>query len=363
MKAVLLVGGEGTRLRPLTCNTVKAMVPVLNRPFLEHIVAYLSSHGVDDIVVTLCYLPDKIRDYFGDGRRFGVKMDYVREESPLGTAGAVKNAGAHLDSTFVVLNGDIFTGLDLSKMIAAHRRCGAEATIALTPVDDPTAYGVVEMDETGRIKRFVEKPPPDQVTSNLINAGTYVLEPRVLEEIPAGMPFMFEHHVFPALLERRAPFYGYVSDAYWLDIGTPEKYRKLNCDLLQGNCHSGVGADNGKRVLRAVDSRAVDPSAVVEGSVVMGADCHIGPRVTVRGPAVLGDRCTVMEGAILEGVILWNDVVVGTKAILKDCVVGTKTRIGSGCRLGADCIVGDNLNLADGLCLKPGERVWPESSA
>lgn len=256
MKAVLLVGGEGTRLRPLTCNTVKAMVPVANKPFLEHIIAYLSSHGVDEIVVTLCYLPDRIRDYFGDGRRFGVKMDYVREESPLGTAGAVKNAAAHLDSTFVVLNGDIFTGLDLSNMIVAHRYRGAEATIALTPVDNPTAYGVVEMEQTGRVRRFVEKPPPDQVTSNLINAGTYVLEPCVLEEIPAGMPCMFEHHVFPGLLQRRAAFYGYVSSTYWLDIGTPEKYRKLNCDLVAGTCPSGVGVTAGETSVRLQIGRA-----------------------------------------------------------------------------------------------------------
>jgi mannose-1-phosphate guanylyltransferase len=360
LKAVLLVGGEGTRLRPLTCNTVKAMVPVLNRPFLEHMVRYLVSHGVDDIIVTLCYLPDRIRDYFGDGSRFGVRMDYVQEESPLGTAGAVKNAAAHLDSTFVVLNGDIFTELDVSKMIAQHRANKAEATIALTPVENPTAYGVVEIEDTGRIRRFVEKPPPDQVTSNLINAGVYVLEPRVLEEIPQDVPFMFEHHVFPALLGRGALFYGYVSDAYWLDIGTPEKYLKLNCDLLEGYClpASGMSAQGS-----AMESSCVDGTAIIEGPVVMGTSCSIGPHVTLKGPVVLGDRCTVLEGATLEKVILWDEASVGVRAFLKGCVVGAKTRVGHGCHVGEGCIVGDGLSLADGQILEAGERVWPAGFA
>ena len=359
MKAVLLVGGEGTRLRPLTCNTVKAMVPVLNRPFLEHIVRYLVSHGVDEIVVTVCYLPERIRDYFGDGRDFGVRMHYVQEKSPLGTAGAVRNAAAHLDGTFLVLNGDIFTGLDLADMIAIHRANGAEATIALTPVDNPSAYGVVEIEDTHRVRRFIEKPPPGEVSSNLINAGTYVLEPSVLEGIPPDVPFMFEHHVFPGLLSRGAPFYAYVSDAYWLDIGTPEKYLKLNCDLLEGNCRSVSGIS---WLDESHSSCSIERTAVIEGRVVMGESCVIGPDVILRGPMVLGNHCTVLEGATLEQVVLWNNVSVGMKASLKRCVVGANTCVGNGCQIGEGCIVGDGLRLSEGLCLAPGERVWPEGA-
>lgn len=363
MKAVLLVGGEGTRLRPLTYSTVKAMVPIVNRPFLEYVVHYLQSHGVDEIVITLCYLPDRIRDYFGDGRSFGVKLEYVHEEFPLGTAGAVRNAASHLESTFVVLNGDIFTDLNLSEMIAIHQANKAEATIALTPVDNPTAFGVVEVEESGRVRRFVEKPPPDQITSNLINAGVYVLEPAVLDEIAQGVSCMFERHVFPGLLRRDAVFCGYVSDAYWLDIGTPEKYLKLNCDLLEGNCSAARGMGAQPWPGSSTDPCSIDPTAVVQGSVVMGKSCAIGPRATLKGPLVLGDRCTISGGAALEKAVVWDDVSVGARAVLQGCVVGANTQVGNGCQIGEGCIVGGGLSLPEGLCLKPGERVGPEGAA
>ena len=202
MKAIIMAGGLGTRLRPLTLGLPKPMVPMGNKPMMEHVVSLLKKHGFDHILSLLYFQPESIRDYFGDGTDLGIRMEYVQEGSPLGTAGAVKNAAAHLESTFVVLNGDIFTELDLSEMIALHRANGAEATIALTPVENPTAFGVVELDQIGRVRRFVEKPPPDQVTSNLINAGIYVLEPSVLEEIPSGIACMFERHTFPGLLQR-----------------------------------------------------------------------------------------------------------------------------------------------------------------
>ena len=198
MKAVLLVGGEGTRLRPLTCNTVKAMVPIVNRPFFEHLLGYLSSHGVDDIVVTLCYLPDRIESRFGNGSECGVKLAYVMEETPLGTAGAVKNAESHLDGAFFVFNGDVMTNIDLRAMLSFHRERNAVATIALTPVENPSAYGVVETAADGRVKRFIEKPPPGQAPTNMINAGIYILEPEVLRGVPQGTPCMFEHHLFPS---------------------------------------------------------------------------------------------------------------------------------------------------------------------
>jgi len=202
MKAVLLVGGEGTRLRPLTCNTVKAMVPVVNRPFLEHLLGYLSSHDVDDIVVTLCYLPDCIESRFGNGSEAGITLAYVMEETPLGTAGAVKNAESHLDGVFFVFNGDIITNIDLRAMLSFHRQRNAVATIALTPVEDPSAYGVVETSGDGRVKRFIEKPPPGEAPTNLINAGIYILEPAVLRGVPQGTRCMFEHHLSPSRLSQ-----------------------------------------------------------------------------------------------------------------------------------------------------------------
>ena len=209
MKAVILAGGEGTRLRPLTCNVPKPMVPILNRPFLEHMLGHLSGHGVDHAILTMWYLPDVIRSHFGNGEGLGLRLSYTLEETPLGTAGAVKNVEDELDGAFLVLNGDIFTNLDLSAMARFHRESGAMVTIALTQVEDPSAFGVVDMDESGRVSRFVEKPPPGEAPSNWINAGTYLIEREALAHAPGGEHYMFERGLFPKLLEMGAPVYGY----------------------------------------------------------------------------------------------------------------------------------------------------------
>ncbi|MBM4432912.1 MAG: NDP-sugar synthase, partial [Chloroflexi bacterium] len=232
MKVIMLVGGEGTRLRPLTCNITKAMVPILNRPFLEHAIRYFKKHGIEEIILAMGYLPQAIQNYFGDGARLDVRLTYLVEEKPLGTAGAVKNAESLLDEAFIVFNGDVLTEIDLTAMIKRHKKTKPEASIALTPVDNPTIYGVVETDKHGWVKRFVEKPTWDKVTSNMINAGIYILEPEVLKYIPAATHCMFENYLFPLLLERNEPIFAYPSEAYWIDIGTPEKYLKANHDLL-----------------------------------------------------------------------------------------------------------------------------------
>lgn len=232
LKAVILVGGEGTRLRPLTYGMPKAMVPVLNRPFLEHTIAYLKNYKVKNIILALSYLPEVVQNYFGDGSNSGVQLNYAVEDNPLGTAGAVKNAERYLSSTFVVLNGDVFIGLDIADMLAFHRSKGAKATIALTWVDNPCAFGVVETDSNGRVRRFIEKPSPARVTTNWINAGIYLLEPEVLEHVPTNAHYTFERGLFPLLLELGEPVYGYPFSGYWLDMGTPGKYLRLNCDLL-----------------------------------------------------------------------------------------------------------------------------------
>lgn len=234
MKAVILVGGEATRLLPLTCNTPKAMVPVLNIPFLEHVIRYLSKHQIKDIILAQGYLAQPIEDYLGDGSQLGVKLNYVVEDTPLGTAGAVKNAERYLDETFLMLNGDIFTDLDITAMIDLHQERKAKATIALTPVDDPTSYGLIETDAEGRITRFLEKPKRSQVTTNTINAGTYTLEPEILAQMPPQTKISIEREVFPLLLEQGKPVYAYPSSAYWIDMGTPEKYFRLHRDLLSG---------------------------------------------------------------------------------------------------------------------------------
>lgn len=333
LKAVILVGGEGTRLRPLTNSLPKSMMPVLNYPFLEHTIAYLKSHGIENIILALSYHPDVIQDYFGDGSDFGVKLTYVVENSPLGTAGAVKNAEQYLDGTFFVLNGDIFTDLDLGDMLAFHQRKRAKITIALSWVDNPCAFGVVETDDEGRIQRFLEKPGPDQVTTNWINAGIYIIEPEVLKHVPAGSHYMFERGLFPLLLEHSEPMYGYQYSGYWLDMGTPEKYLCLNCDLLLSKTKSTLIDCSGADKVFCDREAFIHPSAEISGPVIIASRCQVGQGVTIKGPAIIASDCHVEEGAIIEETILWKGVRIGSGAILKQSVIGTGTRIEKNARV------------------------------
>jgi len=354
MKAVILVGGEGTRLRPLTCNKVKPLVPVLNRPFLEHVVDYLKRHGVRDIILALGYLPEQIQEYFGDGSGFGVNMTYLIEDFPLGTAGGVKNAEAFLDASFLVFNGDIFTDIDLTDMMNCHHEKKAATSIALTPVDDPTPYGVVETDAEGRVERFVEKPRREEVTTNMINAGIYIMEPHVLDYIAANVFFTFEHGVFPSLLEKGEVVYGYPSQAYWIDIGTPEKYLKLHHDLLQ-RCTAAKG-------VRFQGESFVHSSARIEGPVVIGEGCSISKDCIVQGPTVLGPQCRIEEGAVIEGAVLWQNCRIGEKAKLRNCVVACGCCVGEQSEVLDECVLGDNVIIGKGNRLSRGIRIWPDRS-
>ena len=358
MKAVLLVGGEGTRLRPLTCNTVKAMVPILNKPFLEHMIGYLKSHDVDDIILAMCYLPEHIERYFGDGSRFGVRLTYVMEESPLGTAGAVRNAEAYLDGPFLVFNGDIFTDIHLGEMLSFHRRKNAMVTIALTPVADPSAYGVVETNASGRVQRFVEKPPREEATTNLINAGIYILERAVLNDIPPNTRYMFEHDLYPGLLAKGAHVYGFPSDAYWIDIGTPEKYLQVQCDLLRGKGTTALhaGATDAQGGDPAVPN-SIHPSANIVGPVLIGSGCTIGPRVRITGPAVIGNGCTILDGATIEKTVLWTEVHVGKRSIVRNSIVANGSLLGDDSCIDQGSVIGDHTLVAAGSHLTPDTRL------
>ena len=326
-KAVILVGGEGTRLRPLTNGIPKPMLPVLNHPFLEHTIYYLSKHGITEIVLALSYLPEVIKKHFGDGQRLGVQLHYVLEDSPLGTAGAVKNAEKYLDSTFVVLNGDIFTGLDIAAMFDFHVKTKAKATIALTWVDNPCAFGVVETDSNHRIQRFVEKPLPDEANTNWINAGVYILEPEVLEQVPEKVHYMFERGLFPHLLELGETMCGYQFRGQWLDMGTPEKYLGLNCDLLLADDKPAFIGRPGEKGLYCAGDAIIHPSAQIDGPVVIAGRSRIGPRVRIKGPVVLGPDCAIGHGAVLEMAVLWQGVTIGEGSVLKKCVIGNGAKI------------------------------------
>ena len=324
LKAVLLVGGPGTRLQPLTDNKPKSVVPLLNRPVLEHTLAYLKHYGIEDVILTLNYLPEVIQEYFGDGKRCGVRLTYCIEKEPMGTAGAVKNAEAYLDDndSFFVLNGDLFTDMDLAEMLAFHRAKKAKATISLTWVDNPSAFGVVETDAGRRVKRFIEKPPPGKATTNWINAGTYILEPEVLAQIPAGQHHMFEKGLFPRLLDIGKPVYGYEFKGYWLDMGTPGKYFSLNMDLLTGKICSPLLRKRAKNSINNGKDVDIHSSAMITAPVVIDSGCRIGRGVRITGPAVIGRECRLEDGVSLENAVIWDKVNIGANARLNCCIIG-----------------------------------------
>ncbi len=397
MKAVILVGGEGTRLRPLTIHRPKPMQPVANRPFIEHVFRHLKTHGVSDIILSMCYLPGVIQEYFGDGSAFGVRLAYVTEEKALGTAGAVKHVQAqgYLEDNepLFVLNGDILTDLDLGAMLAFHRERRAVVSIALTAVEDVRAYGLVECDGSGRVLRFIEKPKSlEGITTNLINAGTYILEPAALRMIPPQQFYQFEQGLFPGLLQAGDPIYGYPSDVYWLDIGTPEKYKTANVDMLLGRVFGRMdGKLHAERVWVGAGCE-IDPSAQITGPVVLGNRCVIGAGARLIGPLALGDGCQVGPGVHLERAVLWEDVMAGVPApvletaaagspatrrgpvssgplsidptiqtdvtLIRESVIGASSVISVGCQIDG-AIIADHCTIGSGNHLSRGIKLWP----
>jgi len=354
MKAIILVGGEATRLRPLTCNTPKAMVPVLNKPFLEHVIRHLSEHQVTEIVLALSQYQQSIEGYFTDGSQFGAKLHYSVENTPLGTGGAVKNAEKYLDETFLMLNGDIFTDLDITAMMKLHRDREAKITIARTPVKDPTSYGLIEADTQGRITRFIEKPSTNEITTNLINAGIYILEPDILTHIPPRVNFSIEHGLFVTLPNPTIPAWVYDYFTYWMDMGTPEKYLQLHQDLLGGKSNRYTPPS---KSLIGKQSH-IHPTAEIHGPVIIGDNCNIESNVMLTGPVVIGSGCAIQSHAIIEDSVIWDKTHIGHDAVIKSCVITNN------CHLNADCIVqgpslGDNVVIIDGCQLKPDSKIWP----
>ncbi len=364
----MLVGGLGTRLRPLTLDTRKELMPVAGRPFLEHVLANLAKHGVEEAILTTGYLADAFESFPAE-RTHGVKLTIVREEEPLDTCGAVKNVEHMLDGTFLVCNGDILTGLDISSLVGYHRERDTLGTLTLKPVDDPSAYGLVPVDDDGRIERFIEKPKTaEEVVTDLINAGTYVLEPDALNYVPGGEPFSFEGGVrsggridvglFPLLLAEGEALYGYVSHDYWLDTGTPEKYLQANRDVLRGEVGlDPAGLHEPGRVWIGRGAE-VDPSAKLVGPCAIGAGCTVERGATVGPLASLGSRCRVRARAVVKGSVLHDDVEVGEESKVSDSVLGNQVRLGSAC-VADDAVVGAGVRVGASNELRSGIRLWP----
>lgn len=359
MKAIIMAGGEGSRLRPLTCGRPKPMVPVLNKPIMTHIINLLTEHGFNDIGVTLQYQPQAIRDYFGSGYEYGVNLQYFVEEIPLGTAGSVKNAAGFLDETFIVISGDALTDLDLSRALEFHKKQGALATLVLTRVDCPLEYGVVITGEDGKITRFLEKPGWGEVFSDTVNTGIYVLEPEVLDYFAPGRKFDFSKDLFPLLLRENKPLFGLVMSGYWCDIGNLQQYLHAHQDALAGRV--GIRMP-GKEIMPGVwagEGVYINPAASVKGPVLLGASCQVGAAAKIEPYTVLGKGCLVHGHASLKRSVLWNNVYIGSSAALRGAVVGSRVRVQAGAGIYEGAVVGDDSIIRENSLLKPDVKLWP----
>jgi NDP-sugar pyrophosphorylase family protein len=339
MQALILAGGKGTRLRPLTMHTPKPIVPIANRPFLLYQLELLRRADVRDVILSLSYQPQKIEDKLGDGTDYDVRISYTVEALPLGTAGAYRHAAGLIRETTVVFNGDVLTDIDLNEVIRLHRERGAAATIVLTPVPNPTAYGLVETDGESRVRRFLEKPKLEEVTCDTINAGIYILEPHILDYIPEGEPFMFEYGVFPQLLEKREPFYGHIWRGYWRDIGTSVSYQQANMDVLEGrvNLLESLPAERGEKF---------DPAAEIDSTSIVDPTCTIKSGAQIIN-SVVSRNCYIEERARIENSVVRSGSRIGAGATLSGAVVGKSCHIGRAVTVGASAVLGDKTVLTD----------------
>jgi mannose-1-phosphate guanylyltransferase/phosphomannomutase len=359
MKAVIMAGGFGTRLRPLTCNIPKPMVPMVNRPMIEHIVVLLRRHGITDLVATLYYQPEIITQHFGDGKAFGVNLRYRHSEADLGTAGSVRNAKNFLDERFLVISGDVLTDFDLSAAVAFHEARKAKATILLTRSTNPLQYGVVLTRDDGKITRFLEKPSWGEVFSDTINTGIYIIEPEVLDLVPQGEEFDFSKNLFPLLLERDLGLYGFVAPGYWRDIGNLHEYQEAHLDVLRGIVQVNVDGTAEGSLIFGKGATIETKERNITGRVVVGNNTRIH-RDAVISNAVVGDDCEILPGAVIRNSVIWSGSQVGARTEVSSAVVGMK------CIIGDDAIVSDNVFIGDQCII--GKRahlfsnikLWPD---
>ncbi len=351
MQAVVLVGGEGTRLRPLTLETPKPMVPVMNMPFLERTLRRLKAAGIDDVILPAGYLPDAITSYFGDGSKLGLNLRYVIEETPLGTAGALKNVQQYITGPFFVLNGDVLTSLDLRAMLAAHRRQGGVASLHLIRVDDPSAFGCVVHDADGRITAFVEKPKREDAPTDEVNAGTYLLEPEVLDAIPAGRPVSIERETFPALIAAGRPMYAFTTADYWIDLGKPDAYLGAHREIFDGTMPLGLQPGFDGPGWEQVPGSALVPPVFIGRDVRVAPDARVGPYT------VLGDGCSVGSGAVVTDSLLWDGVMVEPGAVVDWAIVASRAHIGRQAVVPRGSVIGHDAVIPDGESLGENARV------
>ncbi len=357
MQALILAGGEGTRLRPLTSRVPKPVVPLVDQPFIGYMFDWLCSHGIDDVIMSCGFLAGGVRSVVGDGSDFGIRLRYIEEPQPLGTGGALKFAEDLLSERFFMLNGDVLTDINLTEQLAQHERTGARATLALIGVDDPTAYGLVRRRADGSVTEFLEKPGADQtLDTNLVNAGAYILEREILADMaPAGTNISIERDVFPKLVDHG--LYGYEASGYWLDIGTPTRYLRATYDILEGKVMTKVGArltEAGMRLLPegGVHGRIAAPVLIADG-------CGIAADASIGGRVVLGRRVEIGSGATVEDAVLLEGVTVGARTHIKGAIIGPNATIGARCTIDGHVVIGEDVTIGDDNVLTAGARVFP----
>jgi mannose-1-phosphate guanylyltransferase len=357
MQALILAGGEGTRLRPLTSKVPKPVVQLVDQPFIGYMFDWLCSHGIDDVIMSCGFLADGVKSVLGDGSSFGIRLSYVEEPKPLGTGGALKFAESQLQERFFMLNGDVLTDIDLTKQLEQHERTGARATLALIGVDDPSAYGLVRRRDDGSVTEFLEKPGADQVLdTKLVNAGAYILEREILTEMaPAGTNSSIERDVFPKLVDRG--LYGYEASGYWLDIGTPARYLQATYDILEGKVHTKVGdrlTASGMRLLPegGVAGRIAAPVLIEDG-------CGIAADATIGGRVVLGRGVQIAAGANVEDSVLLDGASVGARTHIRGAIIGRDVVIGERCTIDGHVVLGEGVRIGNDNVLTAGARVFP----
>ena len=354
-----MAGGEGTRLRPLTSNQPKPMVPIVGKPCMEHILELLREHGFTDVVVTVAFLPQAIRTYFGDGGNLGLNIEYSVEESPLGTAGSVRLASDRLDETFLVISGDALCDIDLNKIVDFHKEKGAAVTIGLKSVENPLEFGIVVTDEDGKVERFLEKPSWGQVFSDTINTGIYVLEPEVLRHIPTDRPFDFSKELFPLLLEMGRPIYGYVCEGYWQDIGNLDQYREANADALDEKVRLNIPGLKIRGDVWIGEGVEIDDVEGVEGPAFIGNYCTVSPESSVGPYTVLGPGTTLRERARVSRSVIDASCYIGRSATIEGAILGRNCDVRPHARVHEGVAVGDQVTLGDQSVIFPGVRIYP----
>ncbi|MGH9136791.1 MAG: sugar phosphate nucleotidyltransferase [Acidimicrobiales bacterium] len=359
MKAVIMAGGEGSRLRPLTSNQPKPMMPLVNRPMMEHIVQLLRRHGFDEIVVTLAFMPNAIRTYFGDGSEFGVRMVYATEEHPLGTAGSVRNAMDELDERFLVISGDVLTDIDLTKLVTFHEKRKALATIGLVAVENPLEFGIVITRDDGSIERFLEKPTWGQVFSDTINTGIFVLEPEIFDYIDEGRPVDFSSEVFPKVLGAGEPLFGFVAAGFWEDVGTLEAYVRAHKDVLDGKVEVEIAGFQLSEGVWLGEGAEVHPDATIVGPALIGDSCRVEAGAHLGEYTVLGDNVRVREGTDLQRTVIHDNTYLGQTVRLRGTVVGRACDLRNGVRCEEGVVLGDECFIGENAVLGAGVKVYP----